>query len=139
MQWVGRSSISKGVHERAFELVCDGRTVPGVLWTPEGATGPTSLVLIGHGGSGHKRQAHLVSLARRLVRRALVDAGAPALLVMGALSRGRIRDFVLGNTAEHMLSHAGVDILLVKPAGFETTVAEEMPQDLLTRPLYFPF
>jgi len=71
--------------------------------------------------------------------RALVEAGETDLLVMGALSRGRIRDFVLGNTAEHMLSHADVDILLVKPAGFETTVAEEMPQDLLTRPLYFPF
>ena len=71
--------------------------------------------------------------------RALVEAGETDLLVMGALSRGRIRDFVLGNTAEHMLYHADVDILLVKPAGFQTTVAEEMPQDLLIRPLYFPF
>jgi dienelactone hydrolase len=68
MQWVGDSLISKGVCERSFELVCDGRTVPGVLWTSEVATGPTPLVLVGHGGSGHKRQAHLLSLARRLVR-----------------------------------------------------------------------
>jgi dienelactone hydrolase len=68
MQWVGESLVSKGVRERGFEVTCDGRAVPGVLWAPEAATGPTPLVLIGHGGSGHKRQGHLVSLARRLVR-----------------------------------------------------------------------
>jgi dienelactone hydrolase len=68
MKWVGESTISKGVHERGFELTCDGRAVPGVLWAPESATAPTPLVLIGHGGGGHKREGHLVSLARRLVR-----------------------------------------------------------------------
>ena len=70
---------------------------------------------------------------------ALVEGGAADLLVMGCLSRGRFRDFVLGNTAEHMLYHTEVDVLLVKPPGFETTVAEHTREDLLIRPLYFPF
>ena len=69
----------------------------------------------------------------------LVESGEVDLLVMGAMSRGRIAAFVLGSTAEHLLYHTQVDVLLVKPPGFETTVSEEMPEDLLIRPLYFPF
>ena len=67
MKW-GKSVTNKGVTERDFSVSCNGRTVPGVLWSPELAQSPTALVLIGHGGSGHKRQDHLVSLSRRFVR-----------------------------------------------------------------------
>jgi dienelactone hydrolase len=67
MKW-GKTETSKGVTERDFEVPCNGRTVPGVLWTPEHAEAPTPLVLLGHGGSGHKRETHLVALARRFAR-----------------------------------------------------------------------
>lgn len=67
MEW-GQSETHKGVTERDFNVSCDGRTVPGVLWTPEHADASTPLVLIGHGGSGHKRETHLVALARRFAR-----------------------------------------------------------------------
>lgn len=90
MKWVGESAISKGVHERGFELVCEGRAVPGVLWAPEAATGPTPLVLIGHGGSGHKRDAHLVSLARRLVR----HHGIAAATIDGPVHGDRVAEGV---------------------------------------------
>jgi universal stress protein E len=39
------------------------------------------------------------------------------LIVMGALSRGKLADFVIGSTAERLLHRSGCDILLVKPAG----------------------
>jgi dienelactone hydrolase len=90
MQWTGDSSISKGVHERGFELGCEGRAMPGVLWAPEAAAAPTPLVLIGHGGSGHKRQAHLVSLARRLVR----HHGIAAATIDGPVHGDRTADGV---------------------------------------------
>jgi dienelactone hydrolase len=67
MDW-GASVTSKGVTERDFSVPCGTRTIPGVLWTPEQSQASTPLVLLGHGGSGHKREDHLVSLARRLVR-----------------------------------------------------------------------
>ncbi len=67
MEW-GNSQTNKDVTERDFTVSRNGRNVPGVLWSPERAEAPTPLVLIGHGGSGHKREAHLISLARRFVR-----------------------------------------------------------------------
>ena len=67
MKWINEVT-SRGVRERGFELDCDGRRVPGIVWTPEAGRAPTPLVLIGHGGGGHKREDHLLSLARRLVR-----------------------------------------------------------------------
>lgn len=87
----------------------------------------------------HTDTANLFMGRPNEVLRTMVEAGGVDLLVMGALSRGRIRDFVLGNTAEQMLYHTGVDILLVKPPGFETVVAERMPENPLIQPLYFPF
>jgi len=60
-------TVTQGVCERHFELDVARRTVPGLLWTPAGASGPRPLVLIGHGASGSKREGYVVSLARRLV------------------------------------------------------------------------
>jgi dienelactone hydrolase len=67
LRWV-TSQESAGVRERAFEVDGARGPVPGLLWTPAGAEGVRPLVLIGHGASGSKREAHVVALARRLVR-----------------------------------------------------------------------
>lgn len=56
------------VSERRFELEVDGEAVPGIVWSPEGAAEPRPLVLVGHGGTQHKRTANVLGLARRLVR-----------------------------------------------------------------------
>ncbi|HKN99935.1 MAG TPA: alpha/beta hydrolase [Pseudonocardiaceae bacterium] len=58
----------KDVTERGFELEVAGDRVPGVLWTPAGASGPRPLVLMGHGGSQHKRVDTLLARARHYVR-----------------------------------------------------------------------
>ncbi|HYZ92978.1 MAG TPA: alpha/beta hydrolase [Actinomycetota bacterium] len=68
MDWIGDPQVSRGVNERRFDLDVDGEVVPGILWTPENATGTRPLVLIGHGGSQHKRAPNVLALARRLVR-----------------------------------------------------------------------
>lgn len=60
--------VSRGVRERRFDLKVEDRVVPGIVWTPEEANGTRPLVLIGHGGSQHKRVPNVLSLARRLVR-----------------------------------------------------------------------
>jgi cephalosporin-C deacetylase-like acetyl esterase len=44
-----------GVTRRSFSLSVAGEAVPAVIWAPEGASGPRPLVLMGHGGSQHKK------------------------------------------------------------------------------------
>jgi cephalosporin-C deacetylase-like acetyl esterase len=57
-----------GVVRRSFELSVDGETVPAVIWAPEGAKGPRPLVLMGHGGSQHKKTPTLAARARHYAR-----------------------------------------------------------------------
>jgi poly(3-hydroxybutyrate) depolymerase len=54
MQW-GETEESRGVVERDFRLEVDGRAVPGILWRAASAGAGAPLVLVGHGGSLHKR------------------------------------------------------------------------------------
>lgn len=68
MDFVGESILSHGVVERRFDVEGDAGTVPGIVWTPEGAERPRPLVLVGHGAGGNKRMPYVLSLARRLVR-----------------------------------------------------------------------
>lgn len=67
LEWVGDGATGRGVAEREFRIERGTRTIPGVLWTPEGAD-PLALVLLGHGGAGDKRQGYILAFARRLVR-----------------------------------------------------------------------
>jgi len=70
------SQAGKGVVERRFDLKVDQEVVPGVLWSPEGADGPTPLILIGHGGTQHKRVPNVLGMARGLVRHLGYSAAA---------------------------------------------------------------
>lgn len=68
LKWTREPVASQGVVERCFALEREASPVPGLLWTASEPLTPAPLVLIGHGGSGHKGQPHLRALARRLVR-----------------------------------------------------------------------
>jgi dienelactone hydrolase len=58
----------KGVIERRFDLVVNDEIVPGIHWLPAGITAPHPTILIGHGGTQHKRVPNVLGLARKLVR-----------------------------------------------------------------------
>jgi dienelactone hydrolase len=62
MQFTSETSTD-GVREQLFVL----DSVPGVLWTPDGAAGTRPLVLMGHGGGRHKKDPGIVDPALRLV------------------------------------------------------------------------
>ncbi len=86
MDFVGDAAVSRGVCERRFDHDVDGETVPGILWTPEDAAGTRPLVLIGHGGSQHKRAPNVLALARRIVR----HLGYAAAAIDGPLHGDRV-------------------------------------------------
>jgi len=56
-----------GIKETRFDIEVDGITVPGILWTPEGAEGTRPLMAFGHGGSQHKRVSNILRMARDFV------------------------------------------------------------------------
>jgi dienelactone hydrolase len=58
----------KGVIERRFNLVVNDETVPGIHWLPAEVSVPHPTILIGHGGTQHKRAPNVLGLARKLVR-----------------------------------------------------------------------
>ena len=71
LDWIGDATTTRGVTERRFDLQRADRTIPGVFWEPEAQTPNTPLVMLGHGGSGHKRQEYILAVARRLARQGM--------------------------------------------------------------------
>ena len=57
------------VRRYSFDLTVAGETVPAVLWAPNGARGARPLVLMGHGGSQHKKTPGIVARARQYAQR----------------------------------------------------------------------
>lgn len=73
------------VCERGFEVKRDGQAIPGVMWSPAAASGPRALVLMGHGGSGHKRNERMVMLGHMFA----ADYGWCAAAIDGPVHGGR--------------------------------------------------
>lgn len=62
MEFIGEKTTD-GVTRREFRLTVGDDVVPGCLWTPVGAVGPRPLILMGHGGSQHKKVANIAAAA----------------------------------------------------------------------------
>ena len=58
-----------GVTRRSFCVSVAGEPVPGVIWAPEGASGPRPLILMGHGGSQHKKTPGIRTRAARYAQK----------------------------------------------------------------------
>jgi dienelactone hydrolase len=72
--WLAADEPRDGVLEQPFHLDLSGSIVPGVLWLPVGRETPAPLVLLGHGGSGHKRNARNLELSRWFASHAEIAA-----------------------------------------------------------------
>jgi dienelactone hydrolase len=62
-----RETANHTAPSREFSVHVDGRTVPVIVWTPTNARGRRPLVLVGHGGSGHKTSQLVLDIMRPLV------------------------------------------------------------------------
>ncbi|HSB03369.1 MAG TPA: dienelactone hydrolase family protein [Anaerolineales bacterium] len=69
LRWIGKPRSDDGVTEQRFDLERDAGIIPGILWTPSQQARPVPLVLMGHGGSGHKRAERQLLLGQRFARR----------------------------------------------------------------------
>lgn len=80
MRFTSQTSFD-GVTEELFSLPFTFGEIPGVLWTPEGATGARPLILMGHGGGQHKKAPGIAERAHRFVTEcgfAVAAVDAPA-------------------------------------------------------------
>ena len=64
LSWTQDTVSVDGVCERAFTVERNGHVIPGVLWHPSQPSAPRPLVLMGHGGGGHKRNERMLLLGR---------------------------------------------------------------------------
>lgn len=62
MRFIDEKTVD-GVTRQEFVLEVGGDRVPGCIWAPEGASGPRPLILLGHGGSQHKKVANITAAA----------------------------------------------------------------------------
>jgi dienelactone hydrolase len=69
-------TTEKGVTERRFDLKVEAEVVPGILWEPEDGSSPRPTILVGHGGTQHKRVDNVLALARMFVRHLGVSVAA---------------------------------------------------------------
>jgi dienelactone hydrolase len=65
LRWIDKPISEGGVTEYRFDLERATGIVPGILWTPTQQDRPVPLVMIGHGGTGHKRADRQLMLGRR--------------------------------------------------------------------------
>jgi dienelactone hydrolase len=105
LRWIGEPVSEVGVTERRFDLDRDTGKVPGILWTPTEHDRPLPLVMVGHGGSGHKRADRQLMLARRF---ATVSQMA-AVAIDGPFHGDRVAEAVDRRRYQELMAAAGVE------------------------------
>jgi dienelactone hydrolase len=105
LRWIGESISEGGVTERRFDLEHESGTVPGILWTPTEHDCRVPLVLMGHGGSGHKRSDRQLMLGRRL---ATVSQMA-SVTIDGPYHGDRVAEPLDRSQYQAMMAAMGVD------------------------------
>jgi dienelactone hydrolase len=90
LRWTEDAVSTGEVCERGFTVEGNGHVIPGVLWRPSAPLGPRPLVLMGHGGGGHKRNERMVILGRMFA----ADYGWCAAAIDGPVhgERGSVTD-----------------------------------------------
>lgn len=77
MSWNDKNETQAGIVERGFDLVIAGNSVPGVYWAPADAPSDR-LVLLGHGGTAHKKVEYIMLIARLLAAKGIASIAIDA-------------------------------------------------------------
>jgi dienelactone hydrolase len=107
-----KSRISDRVAERPFRIQRADGAVPGILWLPVRSSGPRPLVLLGHGGSGHKRSDRLLMSARWFV----TQAGVAAMAIDGPFHGERVTTTLSAAQYQSRIAGAGLGTVLDRMA-----------------------
>ncbi|WP_338674400.1 alpha/beta fold hydrolase [Streptomyces sp. SCSIO 30461] len=117
MRFLSETS-SEGVCEQLFTL----GEIPGVLWTPQGATGTRPLILMGHGGGHHKKEPAILYRAHRFVAEG--GFAVAAVDVPGHGDRPKHEEYHRIATENQARAAAGEELAPLV-AGFQALVARQ--------------
>jgi len=112
LEWTGPRVADNGVVEQSFQLGCAAGPVPGVLWLPSSTVPTPPLVMLGHGGSGHKRSERIVSLARWFAS----EAGLAAMAIDGPYHGDRLTSPLTPPEYQARIAAEGIGIVLDRMA-----------------------
>lgn len=105
LRWIDKPISEGGVTEYRFDLERETGVVPGLLWTPTQQDRPVPLVMIGHGGSGHKRADRQLMLGRRFATVSQVAV----VSIDGPFHGDRISAQPERRSLQEMIAAVGVD------------------------------
>jgi dienelactone hydrolase len=121
IDWIETGSTSTGVVQRTFRLATPSSIIPGVLWLPaEPPSQPAPrLVLLGHGGSGHKATERHVDLARWFA----TEHGLATLAIDGPYHGDRVPAPMPATEYQPLIAAEGIERVLDRMADeWRTTV-----------------
>ena len=126
IEWLGQAS-GEGVAERSFVLRRRSGAVPGVLWSPGTPVRPPG-VLLGHGGSGHKRSDRHLRMGRWLAAR----VGLAVVAIDGPYHGDRASRPADPVLYQRLIAEEGVEGVTARMTGdWLETVSALAAQDLL--------
>jgi dienelactone hydrolase len=109
LEWLDEQAVV----ERSFRTTRSGRAVPGVLWLPPLRSDPAPLVLVGHGGSGHKRSARVLEHARWFAS----QAGCAVVAIDGPYHGDRVPAPMPAEQYQARIAAVGVEAILDRMTG----------------------
>ena len=108
LQWIGKPISENGVTERRFNLENDNGAIPGILWAPIKHEHPLPLVLMGHGGSGHKRTERQVLLGQRFAGMSQIAA----VSIDGPFHGDRVTTHLEPRQYQEMMIDVGIEKII---------------------------
>ncbi len=111
---------TRDITERTFQIELPGGFVPGVAWLPQDHAKSFPLVLLGHGGSGHKKNERNVRLGEWFASTARIAAGA----IDGPFHGDRVGSPLTPAQYQHMTEIEGINAVVARMVSdWQATVA----------------